>query len=464
MKVSRRGLLSAAAPLLIPGATFQGITAAADQGGQGALSTLRGPKFFIIAAYAQDPGSMSAWKARGINTMISPTDDFAGGNGPLWRKTCHDLGLKMIVGGRHEAEGGRYYPPRASNSYALNQSDPLVIGNHLADEPDQTPPLKAEHEAEIAFARSLGNTKPFHVAYTNNVTGMTYVGLGPQQWVNWAAPDWLGADNYAYQIGYTYKYAALYADEGYVGPFTTMSGHGVSVLVRGPLNKVPITHPNRAMIAYLATGRITDGAPGGQPWPRMTALQFLLQAWSCIINGAAGLAMFAHYNAGSPHQIGDDTNAELAGALATLAAQIAILESQPLGNVLMDTALGGRRAYIWRPCTDSVGGGGFKWPTDQPNFGSTSGLQLPPWFEGFEVALGGETFCVALNLHDSQPKTLTDTRMNKSRDVFAPGQCKFWKRSAPSENLFAPLRPTALQRLGRHPTGGADATGDQVIG
>src|SRR6185369_16249808 len=123
-----------------------------------------------------------------------------------------------------------------------------------------------------------------------------------------------------------YAFGDRYADDGFIGPFTTMSGHAARVLYAGPLHKAAITYPGRATFQFLATGRIYDGAPGGSPWPRMTALQYGIQAWSCIINGVSGLIHFAHYRAGSPDQISDDTDRVMDGAIAQLVAKVAILE------------------------------------------------------------------------------------------------------------------------------------------
>jgi hypothetical protein len=103
----------------------------------------------------------------------------------------------------------------------------------------------------------------------------------------------------------------------------------------------------------------------------------------------------------------------------------------------MDTTLGGRRRFTLRPCTNSEGGGQWDWPANQPNFGKTSGLQLPPWFEGAEIPAGGETYRLVLNLHDSLPKSLTDEAWGLTNNGFRAGQVKCFKASAPSVDIFA---------------------------
>ncbi|HEX3367408.1 hypothetical protein [Phenylobacterium sp.] len=435
MNISRRRILQTAAPMMIPSAALAAVQDAL-RGRPGAAGL--GPTSFVVGAYAQDPGSMAAWAARGVNTMVSPSDDFAGGNGPLWRQTCHRLGLKMIVGGRHRSDGGLTYAAGASNAFAANQDDPLVIANLLYDEPDILGPPLAAHDAEVAFAQSAGNTKPFFVNYTNNVTGRAYKSLRPATFVNWPSAHWVSSDNYAYQTGDVYAFGDIYGEDGFTGPFSTMSGHAARVLYAGPLHGAPIAHPGRPTFQFLSTSRINNGAPAGQPWRRMTARQYGIQAWSCIINGVSGLLHFSHYMAGSPSQISDDTSAELTSAIAAMVAKVAILQRQPGGNVLMDAVGGGRRSYVLRQGAWSAGGtaGNPIWPDKQPSFAAPVGDQMQAWFEGAEVAVGSETYRLVLNLHDSLPKILDDRRWGLAKVSFAPGQVKCFKASAPTVNIF----------------------------
>jgi hypothetical protein len=119
-------------------------------------------------------------------------------------------------------------------------------------------------------------------------------------------------------------------------------------------------------------------------------------------------------------------------------AKIAILEKQPGGNVPMDAANGRRRPYTVRPSTKTIGGGEFNWPRDQVLvWGATTDLELPPFFEGAEIAVGDETYRLVLNLHDSEAKTLTDALWEMKDVAFRAGEVKCFKASAPGVNLFA---------------------------
>jgi hypothetical protein len=440
MNISRRRILQAAAPMMIPRVASAAVQDAL-RGPPGAAE--RGPTFFVLGAYAQAPSTFSRWKARGINTMVSPTDDFAGGDGPGWRAAAHTNNLYMIVGGRHQSDGG--FPPSRigwpagkSDSYALNQSDPLVIAALLYDEPDLTgPPLSAQN-AEVAFARSQGFAKPIHVNFSNNPIGIAYSSLNPMQFINWASSQWPSSDNYAYQGGWPYIFGDFYSSDGFTGPFTTMSGHAASNLYRGPVHGTALTKPGQPTFQYLSTGRIYDGAPGGLPWPRLTPLQYGLQAWSCIINGVSGLLHFATYDAGLPGFIGDDTDRILEGAIADLVTKVAILEGQVGGNVLMDTVNGGRRSYTLRQGAWSLGGtaGNPTWPEKQPTFADPVGNQMQAWFEGAEIVVGSETYRLVMNLHDSVSKTLNDRHWGMANVRFAAGQVKCFKASAPTVDIF----------------------------
>jgi hypothetical protein len=443
MNISRRRILQTAAPMMIPRVALAAV--------QDALRSLpgaadRGPRFFVMGAAAQAGPTFAAWKARGINTVINATDDFAGGDGPGWRAAAHANNLHMIVGGRHMFDGG--YPPSGglggtwpsgkSDSYALNQSDPLVIAALLYDEPDLTGPPLAAHDAEVAFARSQGFTKPIHVNFSNNPIGIAYTSLNPMQFINWATDQWPSSDNYPYQGGWPYIFGDFYAANGFTGPFTTMSGHAAYNLNTGPVNGVALTHPGQPTFQYISTGRLYNGAPGGLPWPRLTPLQYGLQAWSCIINGVSGLLHFATYNAGLPGFIADDTDRVLEGAIADLVAKVAILEGQVGGNVLMDTLNGGRRSYTLRQGAWSLGGtaGNPTWPDKQPTFADPVGNQMQAWFEGAEIAVGSETYRLVLNLHDSVSKTLNDRHWGMANVSFAAGQVKCFKASAPTVDIF----------------------------
>lgn len=86
-------------------------------GGKVGASGSGGPTFFVLGAWAQPSSSFANWAARGINTQVSPTADFADGGASgaaaVWFATAATYNMKMIVGGRYEADGG--YPPTSGS-------------------------------------------------------------------------------------------------------------------------------------------------------------------------------------------------------------------------------------------------------------------------------------------------------------------------------------------------------------
>ncbi|MBS0363568.1 MAG: hypothetical protein JSR98_19510 [Proteobacteria bacterium] len=436
--LDRLTLIGAAAALALPFTVAAAPAVPSPRAPASAPSGPPGPKFFVVGAYAQGVSAMDTWVKRGINTYFSPTDDFAGDHGDTWRTTAAAKGLKMVVGGRHQFDGGlpsgATYSTTASNSYALNQSDPNVIANFGYDEPDIVGPQRSAHDTEVAFARSLGNTKGFFFNFTGNIPGWQYTSLGPQNFVNWASASWQSLDQYPYQGGVAYAYHDVDAQDGFQGNFTTMNGRAVGAMYFGPINGFALTAPYKPVFAFLSTSRVTSTAPG--PYARLTATQYRVQAWSSIINGASGLIHFSHFDAGKPDMVTDDTNAELSGAIGDLVAKLAVLQNQGGQNLLMDVTNGGRRSFIRRRSAKQVGGGGWKWPADQPTFVAPIGLELPAWFEGDEIPVNGETYLLVLNLDDINGHTLTDQRWHVSGMSFAPGQVRLLKASNPAGDLF----------------------------
>jgi hypothetical protein len=343
----------------------------------------------------------------------------------------------MIVKGTHAYDKG------ATNTYAADARDPLVIAHMTYDEPDLYIGLKqspAEIDAYVADARAKGAAKPFFVNFRNLVPGLEYYVASDgatrmRDFVNMANVDWQCSDNYGFQDGLAYYFADLQAQYGFHGVFTTMSGKATKTLYMGPFNKTAIAHPKRAAFQFLSTGRINDVSPG-VPRARQTATQYRLQFWSCVINGACGVVHFSHYFPTEGPSVPDDTDRTMERAIADAAAKLAILQDQGGVNVLMDTVNGGRRAFTLRSCTETSGGGGFNYPKDQPNFVSPTGDQMPAWFEGCEIAAGAETYRLALNMHDTQDKRLTYAPWGLRDVAFAAGQVRCFKASAPTVDIF----------------------------
>jgi hypothetical protein len=405
----------------------------------GRYATERGPTFFIMGNWGQVPSSMAAWAARGINTAVTDTDDWAGGDGPGWRAACTAAGLKMILRADHAYDKG------ATNTFAADENAPLIIAHMTRDEPDlyialgQSPP---QLDAGVVAARALGSTKPFLVNFRNHVPGLEYPKASDgvtnnADFINMDFVNWQGSDAYSFVgLDPAYIFGDLWAQYGFHGPFSTLVGKSARTLYFGPMNGQAIEHPGRATFQFLATGRIGESAPG-VPRPRLTAAQYRLQFWSCVVNGVCGILHFSHafLRAGT---ILDDTDATMEGAIGDAVAKIAVLENQGGVNVLMDTVNGGRRRFTLRTCTEVSGGGGFNWPTNQPNFVAPTGNQLPAWFEGCEWdGSNGETYRLVVNLHDTLSKSLTDAAWGLTGNSFAAGQAKCFKASAPSVDIFA---------------------------
>ena len=400
-------------------------------------ATARGPKFFVMGNWGQVPSSMATWAARGINTAVTDTDDWAGGDGLGWRAACKSAGLNMIVKGTHAYDAG------ATNTYAADERDPLIIAHMTYDEPDLYIALKqspAQIDAYVADARAKGAAKPFFVNFRNHVPGLEYYvasdGKTPMiDFVNMVNVDWQCSDNYGFQDGLAYYFADLQSQYGFHGVFTTMSGKATKTLYAGPFHGKPLAHPGRAAFQFLSTGRINDVSPG-VPRHRQTEAQYRLQFWSCVINGACGILHFSHYFPTGGAAVPDDTDAGMARAIKDAVAKLAILQNQGGVNVLMDTENGGRRAFTLRTCTEVSGGGGFNYPTNQPNFSSPTGEQMPAWFEGCEIAAGGETYRLVLNMHDTLGKRLTYAAWRMTDVAFAAGQVRCFKASAPAVDIF----------------------------
>jgi hypothetical protein len=438
IRLNRRSAISGGVALLAtrPDGARAAPRPNADAQGDSRGSAL-GPKFFVMGNWGQVPASMATWAARGINTAVTDTDDWAGGDGPGWRAACKSAGLHMILKGTHAYDAG------ATNTYAADERDPLILAHMTYDEPDlyialnQSP---AQIDAYVADARSKGSAKPFFVNFRNHVPGLEYNvasdGATPMiDFVNMSNVDWQSSDNYGFQDGLAYYFGDLQAQYGFHGVFTTMSGKATKTLYAGPFNGKPLTRRGRAAFQFLSTSRISDVSPG-VPRHRQTETQYRLQFWSCVINGACGVVHFSHYFPAGGAPVLDDTDATMESAIRDAVAKLAILQNQGGVNILMDTVNGGRRAFTLRPCAEVSGGGGFDYPANQPNFSSPTGAQMPAWFEGCEIAAGGETYRLVLNMHDTLSKTLTYAAWGMTGLAFAPGQVGCFKASAPGIDIF----------------------------
>lgn len=404
-------------------------------------ATELGPKFFIIGNWGQLPSSMATWKARGVNTAFTGTDDWAGNDGPGWRAACTTANLKMILRADHAYDAG------ASNTFAADNSVPLIITHSTKDEPDlyvtTAGNSPTELDAYVTTARGLGSTKPFIVNFREHVPAWEHQyafdnATLNSAYINLNNINWMSSDTYAFTgIDPPYMMGGLWTAAGGTGPFTTVVGKAARTLRSGPFRTVAIAHPGRAVFQFLATGRINDVSPG-VPRARQNATQYGLQFWSAVINGVSGIFNFSHYFPTTGSVVLDDTDATMANAIADAAAKIAILENQGGVNVLMDTTLGGRRAFTLRtgPVENSGTAAGWNYPTDQPSFAAPIGNQLPAWFEGCEWTVGAKTYRLVINLHDTLSKNLTDTAWGMSAVAFTPGQVMFFDTAAPAVNLF----------------------------
>ena len=404
--------------------------------------TPSGPTSFVIGAWAQPASSFANWQRRGINTQVSPAPDFAGDTAAAWFAAAHAHSQQMIVGGRYQADGG--YPPSggssgvfpsgAPNHYATLQADASAIGIFIADEIDLNGPGMSGLDAEVTLARSVGCTLPVMYSLRNG-TANAILSADPTLYNSDASLNWTSSDNYPGQGQEPYIFGDFYSADGFTGPFTTMSGHATRNFVAGPIHGVAITLPGRPSFQFISTSRVQD--TGGVPYGRVPATTFRIQAWSSIINGVSGLICFATYS-GSAGFIQDDTASSDEANIADLAAKVAILQSQVAGNVLMDTVNGGRRPYTLIQGAWSSGGTGGNptWPTTQPSFAAPVGNQTPAWFEGCGIIVGGETYRLVLNLHDSLSKTLTYAPWGMSGVTFTAGQVMCFKASAPTVNII----------------------------
>ena len=403
--------------------------------GPAVTATRRGPTAFLLGVWATPADQMETWARRGMNVMVTDTDDWVGGHdgaGLEWRDACTDNGLKMILRSEH-----RYAP---GSDLRRDIRDPNVLAHMTRDEPDLIGITPAALNAECAALRAAGSDKPIFVNYLGTTSSIGYPfasdGVTPtDDYVNLSGVDWLSSDTYPFtglNDSYIFGPAAGTANRD---AFSTLSGTSARNLSQGPFHQKALLHPGRAVFQYMATGRVNDISPG-KPRPRLTPAQFSIQFWSSVVNGVSGILFFSRYGNDERAAVFDDTDAVIEGAIADAVAKLAILQNQGGVNVLMDAVNGGRRAFTPRRCVDTHNAPSFNYPADMPNFKTPTGAQMPGWFEGCEIDAAGDTYRLVVNLSE-RPQALSYTTWGMTGVSFAAGQVKCFKASEPGVDIFA---------------------------
>ncbi len=402
------------------------------------FATALGPKFFIIGVWLPEPGDIGPkWALRGINTVVCEKEDKFWPSG-TWRAAALAAGMKMIVSPYREFE--------ATENISTYNANPNILFCPLPDEANQNVAGGAPAlQALVNAYKADGIAKPLTENYTSH--GLGYEINTPDSWTPYFAITGLdgygcdifagGGGDYPYWIGdYTFSPGAYSANDnfGYVSGKAVRTALGLHQYY-GP----DLAVPAQFTIMFIATGRVATS--GGVDFPRQTPAFYKGQFWSNIINGVSGNIAFPQYFDALGNETTDDTASDIVTAMLDCAAKVAILEGQPVGNVLMDTTNGGRNPWTPRLCCKTSGGFGVH---DKYNFASLNdmfvaqaGIEMPPWIEGCEITKGGVEYRLAVNTSDTQTISVTDTRWGLTAVSFAPGQVRCFKASAPTVDIFA---------------------------
>jgi hypothetical protein len=342
-----------------------------------AVAAPHGPTRFVLGVWVQPIGSMDAWKARGINTLVEVPQ----GHDPVaWAKAAGGKGLYQIR--------------RPAGDLASDLKDDHLLAWATDDEPSNTTVGRVDYgsvahdHADLvkqaapwrAAAKAAGRFVPI---WTNHV--------GPHIYPDWArnnalmqdymrgpASDWLASDSYPIE---DHK------------PLVMQSGEGYASSVQGvALDRQRAWSGGKPVMSFIGTSPFADGS--GVP----TVGEFNAMAWSSVIHGAAGIIYFPVRF--SPAWSFDATPPELVGAITRFDRQIAAMN-----DVLMDAGAGGRRPFKLFRSADA----GARPAADQ----------LPYPFEAAEIATAHGPYRIILNL-TPQDQVLDKPEWGLKQAAFSP--------------------------------------------
>ncbi len=315
------------------------------------LATLAGPTFFVLGTFVAPPFQMSAWRARGVNTIIGVGQ---GVDGEEHHGTARELGLFQI---RSPLEGQLLRDLADASVIAFETDDEPtnLVDGRARDTPER---VRAQMGPWLDAARAAGIEKPI---FTNHV-GDHVLFPGARYGLDLPAyhrlSDWLGTD--------TYQIAA--------GRENLLTQDGSTSTYQGHILRIQRTlAPRAALLSFVQTVAFNEGVPVPTPG------QLRTQIWSSVVNGAAMLSAFPVRLA--PSFEWDGTPPDLAATLAEEFGRIAELE-----RVLIDERLGGTRPGILHPSATEG---------EAPRPG-----QLPFPFEGRTVHAPGGDVMILINLSD----------------------------------------------------------------
>jgi len=321
-----------------------------------AVAAPQGPTRFILGVWVQPVGSMDAWKARGINTLVEVPQ----GHDPVaWAQAADSKGLYQIR--------------RPADDLVSDLKDAHLLAWATDDEPSDTKVGRVDYGAVThdpadvvkqaapwrAVAKAAGRFMPI---WTNHI--------GPHIYPDWAensaimheymagpASDWLASDPYPVQER---RPLVMHSNDGY-----TATVHGIA------LDRQRAWSGGKLVMSFIGVSPF--GAASAVPTPG----EFNLMAWSSVIHGAAGIIYFPVRL--SPTFSFDATPPELVSAMTRFDQKIV-----QMNEILMDAKAGGRAPYRLFRSADA----GVRPAADQ----------LPYPFEAAEIATARGPCRIILNL------------------------------------------------------------------
>jgi hypothetical protein len=342
-----------------------------------AVAAKHGPMAFVLGVWTQPVGSMDAWKARGINTLVEVPQ---GHDALAWAHAADSKGLYQIrrpAGDPADDLKDHYLLAWATNDEPsdtkLGRVDYGSVAQDPADVVKQAAPWRAAAKAQGRFMPIWTNHIGPHIFpdWAQNNPIMHEYMAGP-------ASDWLASDPYPVQER---RALVMHSNDGY-----TSTLHGVA------LDRQRAWSGGKLVMSFIGTSPFAAGSP--VPGPS----EFNLMAWSSVIHGAAGIIYFPEQL--SPAFSFDATPPELVRAITSFDRQIAAMN-----DILMDAKAGGRAPYRLLRAADA----GARPTADQ----------LPYPFEAAEIATARGPYRIILNL-TAQDQVLDKPEWGLQQAAFPP--------------------------------------------
>jgi len=281
------------------------------------LSTVGGPRFFVLGVWVQPVGLMETWKARGVNTVVQAPE---GHDVLKWSQAADVQGLYQIrqpsADLSHDLENPHLLA-WASHDEPSNNSIGALRYGVVAQDPAE---LAAEVEPLRAAAAAAGKSIPIWTNHVANHIWPSYAQHNTlmRDYMEGKESDWLAADAYPIQERQ---------------PFVVESSEGYTSTVQSiALDRQIAWSSGKPVMTFIGTSAYKPNAPVP------TAEQFSAIAWSAVIHGASGVVYFPVVL--TPFAF-DATPSTLVTALTTFNREVS-----SINGILMDQTRGGRRPYV----------------------------------------------------------------------------------------------------------------------